>query len=300
MNSTESFSYDNKFTQTILITIRRILYEQEIKAVLLMVNDIAQIISIQKYFNDRELIWATYKAKVHEWLSEFHQRHIFWQNRYSMNPQTQIAYYTITAVAKGMIQMDKPIILVNWPAGRPYPNQLQIFRPDEEFEVIKYINWRDGDLSLDPAVFLAVMDTALALASVRHAYVRGTMITIGDAQRILNFSRPLLFEPFHFYPRERRNISDPTIHKTLEKYTRLDAAFVVAEDGTIEAIVETINPPGPPIDELQGLGSRHTAASAISLSTNAYVIVVSQSAGNVTVFVNGRIVLTLKPQSLHL
>jgi diadenylate cyclase len=290
----------HQFAQSILTAVQLVLHTQQVRTVLLVINDLEQARDIQSSFAAENLIWATHDASVDRWLSESHRKHIFWQNRYSTNLLTQVAYYTVAAVAQGMLRANEPVILVNWPAGRPYPNQLHIFKPNEEFQVIKYLDRREGNRVLDPTVFLAVMDVALALGSVRHAYVRGTMITVGDAQKILGFSRPLLFEPFQFYPREQRNISDPAIRKTFEKYTRLDAAFVLAEDGTIEAVVEMINPPRPPIDGLQGLGSRHTAASAISLSANAYVIVISQSAGNVTVFADGQIVLTLKPQSLHL
>ena len=45
----------------------------------------------------------------------------------------------------------------------------------------------------------------------------------------------------------------------------------------------------------KGLGSRHWAAAAISKSTRAVAITVSQSTGTVRIFVAGKIVLRIEP-----
>lgn len=297
----QSQSKSLEFAQSIFAATRHIISSQQVRTALFIVNNLEHAIYAHKSLNADNLIWATHDIEVSKWLSKFYpkSKQLFWKNQYNTNLLTQVAYYAIMAASQKMLNIDEYIVLINWPDDRPYPNQLHVFQPNEEFNVIKHLNWQGESHPFDPTIFLAVIDIALALGSVRHPYVRGTMITVGDANKILGFSRPMLFEPFQFYPRDQRNILDPKIRKTLEKYTRLDAAFILAEDGTIEAVVEMVNPPVSPVEGLQGLGSRHTAASAISMSANAYVIVISQTAGNVTVFMNGQIVLSLKPQSLH-
>ena len=44
-----------------------------------------------------------------------------------------------------------------------------------------------------------------------------------------------------------------------------------------------------------GLGTRHAAAAAISKSTKALAVVVSQSSGTVRLFQNGEVVLHIEP-----
>src|SRR5262249_16698748 len=47
----------------------------------------------------------------------------------------------------------------------------------------------------------------------------------------------------------------------------------------------------------KGLGTRHAAAAAISKSTKAIAIVVSQSSGSVRLYQNGEMVLHIEPLS---
>ncbi|MBR5626424.1 MAG: DNA integrity scanning protein DisA nucleotide-binding domain protein, partial [Thermoguttaceae bacterium] len=44
----------------------------------------------------------------------------------------------------------------------------------------------------------------------------------------------------------------------------------------------------------KGLGSRHWAAAAVSRTTNAIAIAVSQSSGTVRIFLNGEVVLRIE------
>jgi hypothetical protein len=46
-----------------------------------------------------------------------------------------------------------------------------------------------------------------------------------------------------------------------------------------------------------GLGTRHAAAAAISKSTKAIAVTVSQSSGTVRLFLNGEVVMHVVPQA---
>lgn len=266
-----------------------------VQAILVTINDLdkAKHIYSNQVMPKEKIVWATQNTTVEKWLQENEAKYVCFPHKHS-NPLTHLAYYVVSAVTQHFIAPDDTVLCLTGKANLAHLNQLHLFKPTDEFEIIRLINWNDVHPQLNPKILLSVIDLALAMGSVRHAYVRGTMISIGDAQKVLQISKPFIFEPFQFYKREKRNITDPSIHKTFEKYTRLDGAFVVSWDGTIEAVVQTINAPTSSDNVPKGLGSRHTAAGAISLYTNAYVIVVSQSAGNVSVFKDGRIVLSLK------
>jgi DNA integrity scanning protein DisA with diadenylate cyclase activity len=268
-------------------------HSSHINTVLIIMNDLelAQLVYAKHLFTDQRVVWGTQDERLREWLQGCGISCIFLPYKYK-SPLTQLAYYTVTAVARHLLEPDEVILCLTGKPDKKQPNQLHVFEPTKEFEIVKYMDWRTVTGDVGP--LMSVIDMALAMGSVRHGNVSGTMFTVGDAENVLQMSRRFLFEPFHSYPREQRNITDPGISSTLEKYTRLDGAFVIADDGTIEEIVTTINPPQGSTKVPFGLGSRHAAAGAISLHTKAYVITVSQSGGNVSVFRDGQIVLSLK------
>ena len=239
-----------------------------------------------------EAIWATRDEQTAHWVRERGFPLVHFAHRHR-NAATAQAYFVIRAIASGYLGKDDACLYVGDASNSGLLNQLMLFKPSEEYEIVQAIDWRAPGQAFDASVFLAVLELAFSLGSVRHSQVAGTMMTLGNVSDVLGISRRFLFDPFPFYERTQRNVCDPAIHKTVEKYTRLDGAFVLDWDGTIESVVQTINAPVPADKLPKGLGSRHTAGCAISSYCSAYVFVVSQSAGNVTVFKDGRALISL-------
>jgi DNA integrity scanning protein DisA with diadenylate cyclase activity len=149
------------------------------------------------------------------------------------------------------------------------------------------------------AVFEAVLNLAVELASQgREGKPVGTIFVLGDHQQVMQFSRQTIFNPFHGYPEEERNILNPELRETLKEFSALDGAFVLREDGVVlcagrhlsAALASTVDLP-------QGLGSRHVAAAGITSVTKAIAIVISESTGDVRIFKDGAIFMEIeKPQ----
>ena len=123
----------------------------------------------------------------------------------------------------------------------------------------------------------------------------GTLFTIGFAQDVLERSRPLILDPLAGHPKSARHISDPNLRGTLKELAQLDGAFVLSDDGTVEAACRYLNIVTRAVEIPLGLGSRHLAAASISKETGAIAIVVSESA-IVRVFHSGNIVAELIPE----
>jgi len=123
----------------------------------------------------------------------------------------------------------------------------------------------------------------------------GTLFTIGFAQDVLERSRPLILDPLAGHPKSARHISDPNLRGTLKELAQLDGAFVLSDDGTVEAACRYLNIVTRAVEIPLGLGSRHLAAASISKETGAIAIVVSESA-IVRVFHSGNIVAGLIPE----
>jgi DNA integrity scanning protein DisA with diadenylate cyclase activity len=80
----------------------------------------------------------------------------------------------------------------------------------------------------------------------------------------------------------------------------MDGAILVEGDGTVAAAGRfLLVPHGDTTPIVKGKGTRHQAAAFISSETGALVIVVSETAGRVTLFSEGKPVFDLAPRSVR-
>jgi diadenylate cyclase len=122
----------------------------------------------------------------------------------------------------------------------------------------------------------------------------GTLFVVGDVERVLERSRPLLLDPLYGHPPELLQVSRPEFRETVKELAQLDGAFLVDDDGTFAAAARYVDvAPGTPL--LPGLGTRHAAAASISSETGAIPIVVSQSSV-VRVYADGEIRAEIVPE----
>lgn len=125
----------------------------------------------------------------------------------------------------------------------------------------------------------------------------GTIFVVGDTRKVLSESRPAGFDPVRGYSRKERNLMDPRVREGIKEIAQLDGAIIIAGDGTVEASCRILDSPANNITLSKGLGSRHWAAAAISRSTRAVAIAVSETNGTVRIFQNGEIMLRVEPMN---
>lgn len=123
----------------------------------------------------------------------------------------------------------------------------------------------------------------------------GTMLIVGDHRNVLAQSRPACFDLVKGYPRRERNLGDAWVRECIKEMAQLDGAIIIAADGTVEATSRLINTGAVDLMLTTGLGARHFAGAAISKSTQAISVVVSESSGTVRLFQNGEVVLRIEP-----
>ncbi len=121
----------------------------------------------------------------------------------------------------------------------------------------------------------------------------GTIFVVGDTTRVMEQSRQLTINPFQGLPEAERNVMDPRISEALKNFSVLDGAFVIREDGVVLSAGRYLQGASDTSTLPLGLGARHAAAAAITLSTSAISVTVSQSTGAVRVFKAGETVLEL-------
>ncbi|MDO4584486.1 MAG: DNA integrity scanning protein DisA nucleotide-binding domain protein [Planctomycetia bacterium] len=154
--------------------------------------------------------------------------------------------------------------------------------------------------SLNTTVPLETLKTIVNLAveiglSGREGKPVGTLFVVGDKQKVLAESRPAGFDPVRGYSRSERNIMDPRVREGIKEIAQLDGAIIISADGTVEASCRIIDSPADNITLSKGLGSRHWAAAAITRSTKAVAIAVSETNGTVRIFQNGEVMLRIEP-----
>jgi len=147
-----------------------------------------------------------------------------------------------------------------------------------------------------PDVYERIIELAVEIAREgREGRRIGTMFIVGDAERVLSLSRPLILDPIALHPAHMRSIWNENLRGTLKELAQLDGAFVFDDGGTLLAGCRYLDAKASAIELPMGLGSRHLAAASISTVTRAIGIVVSESA-IVRIFQDGILIGDIIPE----
>jgi DNA integrity scanning protein DisA with diadenylate cyclase activity len=141
-----------------------------------------------------------------------------------------------------------------------------------------------------------VVDLAVEIGQEgREGKSIGTMFVVGDTRKAMASSHSVGFDPVRGYNRRDRNLDDPRVREGIKEIAQMDGAIIVSADGTVESACRYMDASAANITLSKGLGSRHWAAAAISRSTKAVAVTVSESNGTVRIFQNGEVMLRIEP-----
>ncbi len=201
----------------------------------------------------------------------------------------------IVAFHKGIIREgDLVIALGSTISGEA--TSISVYKIDKDrFDFTLYDLIKSADIKQE--VFEATLNIALEIGREgREGRLIGTAFLLGDSKNVMKKSKQLILNPFEGHIIGERVISEPEIGETIKELAQLDGAFVITEDGVIEAAGRYLNVDTSKVDIARGLGARHAAVAAITSVTKAIGITVSQSGGIVRVFRGGKIYMTIEPQ----
>ena len=145
--------------------------------------------------------------------------------------------------------------------------------------------------NLEPTIELAVE----IAREGREGRRIGTLFTFGDADKVLERSRPLILDPLAGHTEQARQIRDPNLRGTIKELAQLDGAFVVSDQGIVVSACRYLDAAASDVALPYGMASRHLAGASISQVTNAVAIVVSESS-MVRVFDDGKLVAEIIPE----
>jgi DNA integrity scanning protein DisA with diadenylate cyclase activity len=175
-------------------------------------------------------------------------------------------------------------------------DSLSVIHLGEHLERLSAQDLRNLDTQVPLETLRAVVDLTLEIGREgREGHPVGTMFVVGDTRKVLTMCRPMNFNPFRGYSQEERDIRNPAVREQIKDIAQLEGAIVVRRDGVAVAAAMRIDAPDKGFTLSMGLGTRHAAAAAVSKSTKAIAVTVSQSSGTVRLFQNGEVVLHIEP-----
>jgi diadenylate cyclase len=179
--------------------------------------------------------------------------------------------------------------------GEPL-DTLSIIHLGEHLERLSASDLRQLDTQVPLETLRAVVDLAVEIGREgREGHPVGTMFVVGDTRKVLTMARPMNFNPFRGYSPQERDIRDANVREQIKDIAQLEGAILIRRDGVAVAAAMRIEAPDKGFTLSKGLGTRHAAAAAISKSTKAIAVTVSQSSGTVRLFQNGEVMLHIEP-----
>jgi DNA integrity scanning protein DisA with diadenylate cyclase activity len=214
----------------------------------------------------------------------------------------QVKIGILLALSRNLISREDVVVCVAGNCEIDTFNLIAVVDIDKEFNFF----FTHTRAITPPDVKPEVLERVLGLATEiglegREGKSVGTIFVLGDTENVNNHIKQLIINPFKGYKKSEKNVLDPAIEETIKEFSAIDGAFIISGDGTVASAGTYLNPSIPDVgmipELLSGFGTRHAASAGITVCTNAMAIVISESTGQVTVFKNGSVVLTLSRQS---
>jgi DNA integrity scanning protein DisA with diadenylate cyclase activity/mannitol/fructose-specific phosphotransferase system IIA component (Ntr-type) len=208
---------------------------------------------------------------------------------FSSQRLAQLRSAILVALTRGVIAFKDRICCIGGMTGSNQFDTLVVVDIEREFQTL--LSGPTSDLlppDVKPEVFERVVAVATELAvEGREGRPVGCLFVVGDTAKVSELTKPLVLNPFFGYKEEDRNILNPFMDETVKEFSSIDGAFIIRGDGVVESAGSLVQATDSDHDLPSGLGSRHAAAAAISVTADCISIVVSSSTGQVSLFRRG-------------
>lgn len=195
-----------------------------------------------------------------------------------------------TAISKKLIRnREKVVCVINENLFSIYKGILFVFDVDKVFFNISLSHLAED---INPEIIETIINICLELIEGREDKKVGTAFIIGDYDKLRNYAKQLIINPFEADSNKERYITDPSIKETIKEFSQLDGAFIIDKMGIIKSAGTYINVDTGDISNFHGFGTKHRTCAALTSKTDAIAIVLSQS-GEVNIFKKGSIIIKL-------
>lgn len=202
---------------------------------------------------------------------------------------------TVLAISAKLVNNEDTIVFLGGKSEQGILDILLTFQIGKESEVLTGTDFSDLPDTVKPAVFEHTLNLAIELSNKgREGKPVGTIFVLGDEEKVMQLSRQMIINPFKGYDEEERNLLNPALKDTLFEFAALDGAFVISGDGEVLTAGRYLGAASDESEIPRGLGARHIAAAGITALTNAVAIVISETTGDVRIFRNGKVIMSIE------
>ncbi len=213
----------------------------------------------------------------------------------TLNRSNQVELGLLFAVSRGLLARGDTVVSLSGVPNSGSLDTLLVIDVGREFPTVfsKSTSTPLGDV--EPQVLEKVLQIATDISREgREGRPVGTAFVIGDYDKVLQYCRQMVINPFRGYSEEEKNILDPSIGETVKEFSTIDGAFMIRGDGVIMSAGTFLRPDKSAVNLPSGLGARHAAAAALTAISASLAVVVSQSTGIVSLFKGGGLVMGLE------
>lgn len=279
-------------TQLLIDEATQISEKLKIKKILVVCESLALWHALQPFYAKSQFIIAIAGKKLAESISV----ETFLCDFSGVARVDSLDYILRLAFEAGKLIKGERVICLYSVGGIKLLDTLRILKVGEHFSPISPRDLkRIGGKNVPVDVLFLIVNLAVEIGQEgREGVSVGTIFVVGDTEKVLALSKPLIFNPFLGYPEDERNIFDPKVQESIKELSLIDGAFIIRDDGVVESAGRFLHAGAGKGMHFKGLGARHAAAAAISLHTNAVAITVSESTGTIRIFSGGRSVKSIR------
>jgi diadenylate cyclase len=210
----------------------------------------------------------------------------------SMSRHGQIKVAILLGLSRGTFRRGDKVV---WLTGAPGSGVLDTVLYTQVAEELGFLTAVDAERiarHVQPEVFERVFDIAVSLGNEgREGKSLGSIFVVGDIDHVRRHCQQMILNPFKGYSEQERNILDKNVEETVKELASIDGAFLIRSDGVVESAGVFLHSPASCAPLPRGLGARHKSACDITAATDCVSITISQSTGNVSVFLSGHLLV---------
>lgn len=166
-----------------------------------------------------------------------------------------------------------------------------------ENETVRVV--RECEKRIAPETFRSALHLSLSIATKgREGKKVGTAFILGDEEEVLERSHQMIINPFRGQdPGFEININKKENWETVMGFAQLDGVFIISESGKILSAGRYLDVDTRDVHIEKGLGTRHLSSASITRDTNAIAVAISESGGTIRVYMDGKEVILVEPDT---
>lgn len=285
---------EKDLTEIVLASAREIAREAKVKAIFLYLDALPVAPPLTRLSSEADLYLITSNKEAVKKAKGLAKK-VLLAPPVALTRMGQVKLGVLMALSMNLLVPGDKILCLSGLPELESLDTISVLEIGKEFELLSSMDHAAITESTSPEVFQAVLNLALELANQgREGKPVGTILVVGDQEKVYQYSRQMIINPFKGYPPAERNILEGKLKETIKEFSTLDGAFVISGDGTVMSAGRHLNAAYEGEELPHGFGARHAAAAAITGVTKAVSIAISESSGTVTIFKDGKVLMEIE------